>query len=190
MFRYSRSGTTPSDAYHSLIHLYCRTNGRSNDFLHALARRRFPPADAPLGPRRAGRPESGRRQADRGGHSRERFHPAGRTVARRRLPAVVRILTADRGDADARPQGGTGAGGLRSGAADCRGIPLRRGDAHRAARHSGADGRSVAVGRRAGLLGLLARVEFGGHALEHAGPPGRTMPAKNWRRCTTSTWIA
>jgi len=47
MFRYSRTGTTPSDAYHSLIHLYCRTNGRSNDFLHALARRRFPPAALP-----------------------------------------------------------------------------------------------------------------------------------------------
>jgi hypothetical protein len=47
MFRYSRSGTTPSDAYHSLIRLYCRTNGRSNDFLHALARRRFPPAALP-----------------------------------------------------------------------------------------------------------------------------------------------
>ncbi|HET6325080.1 MAG TPA: hypothetical protein VFG04_10295 [Planctomycetaceae bacterium] len=47
MFRYSRTGTTPSDAYHSLIHLYCRTNGRSNDFLHALARRRFPQADLP-----------------------------------------------------------------------------------------------------------------------------------------------
>jgi hypothetical protein len=45
--RYSRSGTTPSDAYHSLIHLFCRTNGRSNDFLHALARRRFPPAALP-----------------------------------------------------------------------------------------------------------------------------------------------
>jgi hypothetical protein len=46
-FRYSRTGTTPSDAYHSLIHLYCRTNGRSNDFLHALARRRSPPAALP-----------------------------------------------------------------------------------------------------------------------------------------------
>jgi len=46
-FRYSRTGTTPSDAYHSLIHLYCRTNGRSNDLLHALARWRFPPAALP-----------------------------------------------------------------------------------------------------------------------------------------------
>ena len=46
-FRYSRTGTTPSDAYHSLIHLYCRTNGRSNDLLHALARRRFPPMVLP-----------------------------------------------------------------------------------------------------------------------------------------------
>ena len=46
-FRYSRTGTTPSDAYHSLIHLYCRTNGRSNDLLHALARRRFPPVVLP-----------------------------------------------------------------------------------------------------------------------------------------------
>jgi hypothetical protein len=43
MIRYSRTGTTPSEAYHSLIHLHCRTNGRSNDFLHALARRRFSP---------------------------------------------------------------------------------------------------------------------------------------------------
>jgi hypothetical protein len=47
MVRYSRSGTTPSDAYHGLIHLFCRTNGRSNDFLHALARRRFPSAALP-----------------------------------------------------------------------------------------------------------------------------------------------
>jgi hypothetical protein len=31
-----------------LIHLHCRTNGRSNDFLHALARRRFPPVVLPL----------------------------------------------------------------------------------------------------------------------------------------------
>jgi hypothetical protein len=45
--RYSRTGTTPSDAYHSLIHLYCRSNGRSNDLLHALARRRFPQASLP-----------------------------------------------------------------------------------------------------------------------------------------------
>jgi hypothetical protein len=47
MVRYSRTGTTPSDAYHSLIHLHCRTNGRSNDWLHALARRQFPPAPLP-----------------------------------------------------------------------------------------------------------------------------------------------
>jgi hypothetical protein len=47
MFRYSRTGATPSDAYHSLIHLFCRTNGRSNDLLHALARRRSPPAALP-----------------------------------------------------------------------------------------------------------------------------------------------
>lgn len=46
--RYSRTGSTPSDAYHSLIHLFCRTNGRSNDFLHALARRHFPPAALPV----------------------------------------------------------------------------------------------------------------------------------------------
>jgi hypothetical protein len=46
--RYSRTGTTPPDAYHSLIHLYCRTNGRSNDLLHALARRRSPPMVLPL----------------------------------------------------------------------------------------------------------------------------------------------
>jgi hypothetical protein len=47
MIRYSRTGATPSEAYHSLIRLHCRTNGRSNDFLHALARRRFPPVALP-----------------------------------------------------------------------------------------------------------------------------------------------
>jgi hypothetical protein len=47
-FHYSRTGTTPSDAYHSLIHLFCRTNGRSNDLLHSLARRRFPPVVLPM----------------------------------------------------------------------------------------------------------------------------------------------
>jgi hypothetical protein len=47
-FRYKRTGTTPSDAYHSLIHLFCRTNGRSNDFLHALARRQAPPVVLPM----------------------------------------------------------------------------------------------------------------------------------------------
>jgi hypothetical protein len=37
---FARTGTTPADAYHSLIWLHCRTNGRSNDWLHALVRRR------------------------------------------------------------------------------------------------------------------------------------------------------
>jgi len=42
--RYSSTGITPDDAHHSMIRLYCRTNGRSNDFLHAPARRRYPAA--------------------------------------------------------------------------------------------------------------------------------------------------
>jgi hypothetical protein len=52
--QFSRTGRTPSDAYHSLIWLHCRTNGRSNDVLHALARRRnrsiaLPPPAGVLG---------------------------------------------------------------------------------------------------------------------------------------------
>src|SRR5271154_4423996 len=52
--RFSRTGLTPDDAYHGLIRLYCRTNGWSNDVLHAFVRRRNPPvaigpADGVLG---------------------------------------------------------------------------------------------------------------------------------------------
>lgn len=57
--RYARTGTTPDDAYHSLIWLHCRINGRSTDLLHRLARRSARPVPLPaaegvlgaLGPR-------------------------------------------------------------------------------------------------------------------------------------------
>jgi hypothetical protein len=44
---FSRTGDTPSEAYQSLIHLYCRTQGWSNDVLHAVVRKRHPPASLP-----------------------------------------------------------------------------------------------------------------------------------------------
>jgi hypothetical protein len=47
LMSFSRTGQTPDDAYHSLIWLHCRTNGRSNDILHAFARRRYRPATLP-----------------------------------------------------------------------------------------------------------------------------------------------
>lgn len=54
LFAYARTGRTPERAYHSLISLYCRTSGYSNDVLHAAVRltrrpRRFPHANGILG---------------------------------------------------------------------------------------------------------------------------------------------
>lgn len=42
-----RTGVTPPAAYQSLIHLYCRTGGWSNDLLHAFLRRANPPVQLP-----------------------------------------------------------------------------------------------------------------------------------------------
>ena len=36
---YMRTGETPDGAYQSLIRLFCKTQGRSNDLLHAVVRR-------------------------------------------------------------------------------------------------------------------------------------------------------
>jgi hypothetical protein len=47
LVRFSKTGQTSDEAYHSLIWLHCRTNGRSNDLLHAFARRRHRPATLP-----------------------------------------------------------------------------------------------------------------------------------------------
>jgi hypothetical protein len=37
-----RSGVTPEEAYHSMILLYCRTQGRSNDVMHSVVKRANP----------------------------------------------------------------------------------------------------------------------------------------------------